>query len=133
MIDKTIFTVTNPYQVELHARFMIEDKAGTLKTEEESLLNSAEDFYYQAERKFPDSSILKIFVAQFHLTYRDRKEAIPKLDQAEKRSPALDEQFIIYKTRQNVGKDVITMVTFTSYLESSSKAEILALNYQLEF
>ena len=112
---------------------MILERAGTYKTSEELVLNDAEDFYYQAERKFPDSSLLKIFVAQFHLTYRDRKEAIPKLDQAEMRSPALDEQFIIYRTRQNAGKNVITMVTFTSYLESSSKAEILALSYQLEF
>jgi hypothetical protein len=133
LVEATIDTVRNPYEVELHTRFMILDRAGTYKTEEESLLNDAEDFYYQAERKFPDSSLLKIFVAQFHLTYRDRQEAIPKLEQAEKRFPALDEQFIIYKTRQNVGKDVITMVTFKSYLESSSKAEILALNYQLEF
>lgn len=133
LVEKNIYTVKNPYQVELHTRYMILERAGTYKTEEEQLLNEAEDFYYQAERKFPDSSLLKIFVAQFHLTYRDRQEAIPKLEQAEKRSPALDEQFIIYKTRQNVGKDVITMVTFTSYLESSAKAEISALSYQLEF
>ena len=133
LIDKNIYTVQSPYQVELHARFMMLQRAGTYKTSEEQLLTEAEDFYYQAERKFPDSSLLKIFVAQFHLTYRDRQEAIPKLEQAEQRSPALDEQFIIYKTRQNVGKDAITLVTFTSYLESSSKSEILSLTYQLEF
>lgn len=133
LVAKSIFTVKNPYQVELHARFMMLERAGTYKTDEEQLLTESEDFYYQAERKFPDSSLLKIFVAQFHLTYRDRQEAIPKLEQAEMRSPALDEQFIIYKTRQNVGKDAITLVTFTSYLESSSKSEILALTYQLEF
>ncbi|OMJ73804.1 hypothetical protein SteCoe_27447 [Stentor coeruleus] len=133
LVEKNIYTVNNPYQVELHARFMILERACTYKTEEEKLLTEAEDFYYQAERKFPESSLLKIFVAQFHLTYRDRQEAIPKLEQAERRSPAIDEQFIIYKTRQNVGKDVITMVTFTSYMESSSKMEIVSLSYQLEF
>ena len=133
LVEKDIATVKNPYQVELHTRFMILNRAGTYKTDDQQVLTEAEDFYYQAERKFPESSLLKIFVAQFHLTYRNRQEAIPKLEQAEMRSPALDEQFIIYKTRQNVGKDVITMVTFTSYLESSGKAEILALKYQQQF
>ena len=130
---KTLSQLRNPYEIELHTRFFILEKAGCYKTQDEELLTEVEDFYYQAERKFPDSSLLKLFVAQFHLTYRDRDEAIPKLEQAEKRKPALDEQFIIYKTRQNVKKDAITLVTFSSYLESAHRAEISTLSAQLSF
>ncbi|CAG9312012.1 unnamed protein product [Blepharisma stoltei] len=133
LLKKTIDTVKNPYEVELHTRFLLIKRAGTYKTDDAELLDEIEDFYYQAERKFPRSSILKIFVAQFQLTYKSRQEAISKLDQAEKRNPKLDEQFIIYKTRQNVGQDAITMVTFDSYLESAHLAEVQVLKAQTEF
>ncbi|CAG9322230.1 unnamed protein product [Blepharisma stoltei] len=133
LLNKTINTIRNPYEVELHTRFMILDRVGSYKTKDTQLLDEIEEFYYQAERKFPKSSILKIFVAQFHLTYKNRQEAIPKLEQAEERSPKLDEQFIIYKTRQHVGKDAITMVTFASYLESAHIAEVQSLSAQTEF
>ncbi|CAG9320952.1 unnamed protein product [Blepharisma stoltei] len=133
LLKKTINTIRNPYEVELHTRFMILEKVGSYKTKDTQLLDEIEEFYYQAERKFPKSSILKIFVAQFHLTYKNRQEAIAKLEQAEQRNPFLDEQFIIYKTRQHVGKDAITMVTFASYLESAHIAEVQSLSAQTEF
>lgn len=133
LLNKTIDTVRNPYEVELHSRFLILHKYGSYKFKDDALLNEVEEFYFQAERKFPRSSMLKILVAQFYLSFKNRNEAIPKLDQASKLHPMLDEQFIIYKTRQTVGKDAITLVTFTSYLDSAQRAEILALTAQTEF
>jgi len=133
LYNMKIETIRDPYEVELHTRYYILSFCESYKETEENLLNEVEEFYYKAERKFGNSSLLKLFVAQFHLTYRNRNEAIAKLEQAEQRNPKLDEQFIIYKTRQNAGKDAITVVTFSSYLESAHKAEVTALNAQKEF
>lgn len=133
LLRKNINTVNNPYEVELHTRFLMLSKPEGYKTEDKDLIDEIEEFYYQAERKFPNSSILKVFVAQFHLTYRNRQEALPKLAQAEERNPQLDEQFIIYKIRQSAEGDAISLVTFSSYLESAHKLETNALDGQVNF
>jgi hypothetical protein len=83
--------------------------------------------YYSFERIFPDSSLFKIFLAQFLMTFRNREEALSKLDQASKLKPKIDEEFIIYKSRHTASKDAITLITFNSYLDAAFQEENKAL------
>ena len=59
------------------------------------------------------------------------------MEKAAKLSPQIDEEFVIYKRKQNAIKseasDVVTFVTFNTYMQAAHKAEISAMNGQVQF
>jgi hypothetical protein len=141
LAQKTPDTCKNVLEVELATRFKLLTTFKTLKVnakENEDIINWVEEFYYEAQRKYPNSSMLQLFAAQFYLTYRESvNDAVVKIERAEQLKPRLDEQFIIYKRKQDFSKssssDTITFVTFNSHLQSAHRAEIVALTSQLKF
>jgi hypothetical protein len=141
LAQKTPETCKNVLEVELATRFKLLTTFKTLKVnakENEAIINWVEEFYYEAQRKYPNSSMLQLFAAQFYLTYRESvNDAVVKIEKAEQLQPRLDEQFIIYKRKQDFSRssssDTITFVTFNSHLQSAHRAEIVALTSQLKF
>mmetsp|Transcript_28347 Transcript_28347/g.50507 ORF Transcript_28347/g.50507 Transcript_28347/m.50507 type:complete len:1521 (+) Transcript_28347:395-4957(+) len=139
--QKTPKTCKNVLEVELATRFKLINQFKTLRVDvedNEEVINWVEEFYYEAERIFPESSMLQLFAAQFYLTYRDSvSDAVVKIEKAEQLKPRLDEQFIIYKRKQDFTRssvsDTITFVTFNSHLQSAHRAETVALTNQLIF
>lgn len=141
LVRNTPDTVSNVYEVELTTRFLLLRREKTLKlehvNEDDELIEYIEEFYFRAERRFPESSMLRLFLAQFFVSYRKSiKEAMEKINHAEKLKPELDEQFLIYKRKQMVtegGSDAIKFVTFNSRLEAAYKAESKAVDAQVNF
>jgi PAS domain-containing protein len=141
LVRMTPDSVSNVYEVELTIRFLLLRREKTLRlehlSEDDELIEYIEEFYFRAERRFPDSSLLRLFLAQFFVSYiKSMKEAIEKINHAEKLQPKLDEQFIIYKRKQMVtegGSDAIKFVTFNSRLEAAHRAESKAVDAQVSF
>lgn len=141
----TIERVRNPYEVELATRFLLLNKFKTLKPElmegqpdYEETLNYIEEFYFQAERKFSNSCILQLFSAQFYITYRQSiPDSVVKMEKAGKLHPFIDAQFVIYKRKENAKKhsdsDVVTFITFNTYMQAARRAEINAMRGQVQF
>lgn len=142
---KNITTISNPYEVELVARYMLLKRFQTLQPEHmkekqgyADTLREIEALYFKAERKFPESCLLQLLAAQFYLTYYDsHQNSMVKMEKAAKLSPQIDEEFVIYKRKQNAIKneasDVVTFVTFNTYMQAAHKAEISAMNGQVQF
>ena len=145
LVKKTIENVKNPYEVELVTRFLLLSRFGTLNPEHlegledyEPTLDYIEEFFFQAERKFPTSCILQLFIAQFYLTYRNSvPDSVVKMEKASNLHPFIDAQFVIYKRKENAkkhaGSDVVTFVTFNTYLQAAHRAEISAMRGQVQF
>lgn len=141
----TIENVRNPYEVELTTRFLLLNKFHTLNPElmegqpnYEATLHYIEEFYFQAERKFPNSCILQLFIAQFYITYRQSiPDSVVKMEKAGKLNPFIDAQFVIYKRKENAKKhassDVVTFVTFNTYMQAARRAEVNAMRGQVQF
>ena len=142
---KTIETVRNPYEVELVTRFILLSTFHTLNPESmqdqpnyHSTINSIEEFYFQAERKYPDSCILQLFIAQFYVTYiQSIPDSVVKMEKASRLHPFIDAEFIIYKRKENAKKhatsDVVTFITFNTYMQAARRAEISAMKGQVQF
>ena len=142
---KNITTIANPYEVELVARHILLKRFGTLRPEHmkdkpgyDETLQEIEALYFKAERKFPESCLLQLFASQFYLTYYEsHQNSIVKMEKAAKLNPHIDEEFVIYKRKQNAIKseaaDVVTFVTFNTYMQAAHKAEISAMNGQVQF
>ena len=142
---KTIATISNAYEVELVARYMLLKRFQTLQPEHmkekpgyAETLQEIEALYFKAERKFPNSCLLQLLAAQFYLTYYEsHQNSMVKMEKAAKLNPQIDEEFVIYKRKQNAIKseasDVVTFVTFNTYMQAAHKAEISAMNGQVQF
>ena len=140
----TAASVNNVYEVELATRFRLIKSLGSLKIKKMRpdaqlgrVVEDIEEFYYAAERRFPNSSILQVFFAQFYLTFKSSSsEALVKLSKASQLHPSLDEQFIIYKRQQSEQEsnhDAIAFVTFNTHLQVAHKAETAAMRAQVRF
>lgn len=140
----TAYSVNNVYEVELATRFRLIKGLGSLKVQKIKangqfgrIVEEIEEFYYAAERRFPKSSILQVFFAQFYLTFKSSpSEALVKLSKASQFRPGLDEQFIIYKRQQceeEANSDAIAFVTFNTHLQVAHRAETEAMRTQVRF
>jgi hypothetical protein len=89
------------------------------------------------EKKFPKEPMLQIFIAQYYITYKDSlNDAMVKMDQAQLMDTSLDEEFIIYRTRQlhvSDSADTLTHVRFSGMLHVAMKGQRIASRAARDF
>lgn len=96
-----------------------------------------------AERSFPSSSMMHLFIAQYMRTYRNNRHLeLQHLAKAEAHEPAIDEAFIVFQRRRQLEDNdsgdgglgnVILRVKYEKHKKEASSMKLKARKLQMEF
>lgn len=149
--------IQNPYAVELKARFMLEDHNLLFMHKElgkstshvdaekgpqnEHVLKQVSDLYSECADVNTSSSILYMFWANFSLYHcQNKQRSLVLLAECLKRSPAIDENFVVFRQRKMMNEesstdntDMLEFIICESHMKKAAKHERRAVAHQSRF